>query len=106
MGASEKVAAAFHPGHPAPAVDAMLRNLHGMQGLRNLHDIDRATANLLALLGPSVGPSVVVDAVTDEVERRTRLFADLRTASPRAGQHPRLAALQSVTADVLAGRFA
>lgn len=75
-------------------------------GLSHAVEVDRATTNLLALLGPAVGPSRVVDAVTDEVERRTRLFADLRATSPRAGEHPRLAALQSVTADVLAGRFA
>lgn len=40
-----------------------------------------------------------------EVERRAELFGRIRSSSPNSGEHPQLAALESVTADVTYGRI-
>jgi len=74
------------------------------QHLQTRVPLERETAGLLARIADM--PASVVTTLVSEVDRRERLFADLRAASPRTGEHPRLAALRSVTADVQAGRFA
>ena len=55
---------------------------------------------LLSLVGPAR-----LDAAVREVERRAELFAEVRLSSPKRGEHPELAAFDSVINDAACGRL-
>ena len=55
---------------------------------------------LLVLVGPAR-----LDAAVREVERRAALFAEVRASSPKRGEHPELAAFDSVINDATFGRL-
>lgn len=67
-------------------------------------EIERLTMTLAAVVGTAAGGDGI-KAATAEVERRAELFAATWAHSPRHGNRPDAAALQSVIDDIAYGRW-
>lgn len=69
--------------------------------IRRRIDTEQAALDLLCVTGPDR-----LDAALQEASRREEVFRKAAEASPRTPvEDPQLAALRSVTADVMAGRL-
>lgn len=80
---------------PFPLTDAQ------KEALRHAQDEEQAAMKLLMVMTPRLA-----DVVQAEVERRTAVFLQVRESSPVPPVvWPRQAAIESVTADLIAGRL-
>lgn len=87
---------------PTPAIGpAGLRPLGPLLERRRAAE-EKAAMRLMMVVGPD---QRLLDLALDEVKRRTELFSRSRNESPRWAPHatPKLAALTSVTDDVVRG---
>ena len=68
-------------------------------GIEHREQVEMLGLKIAALVGERL------PEVHAEVGRREKVFADMQVSSPNTHEHPRIAALESVLNDAVAGRF-